>query len=689
MTGKIEARFILRGENRTDAAFKGVNKNLKTAEGGLSKLKSTAAAVFAALAGGAFVRGNVAAYAQQEQAVAALDSSLRSMGRSTVGLSGQLQTLASQIQGEGIIGDEAIIQGQSFLTTYADITDKLLPRTTRVMADLAAKMGGNTTDAANLLGKASLGMVGSLSKVGISLSDTAKQSKDFELILSEIEQQVGGMNKALGDTATGAIKQFGNAWGDIREDMGGVVAIGLADHMRDLARVMGEGGGVAESWGSAIRGAIYTVQGVLISLVSEMQVQWVTASAAFEAYGAVLRSAFDSVAGAFRSSVAGVVEYVAGIANIFGQFSGGDAMRAYAAELRGASAAAKPLAQVIEEINAARDAEVGGLREAAALTVEDIEGKRNHKKATEDQAAATKSLALNVVEAAAADKLGAENRAGYLSLLAEGEKITRANQTPLEKYGDEILRLNGLWQAGAVDSEVYGAAVLAAQEQFVGKSKEQADVWTDVWSSAGNRFAAGIGDAVADVILQQQNFADSARALARSVLSTVISTLVEIGIKKTALWILEKGQLAATTAAAVASNAAISASAAPAAAGVSLATAGANAVPASAGIGSVYGLTAGLSAAGQAHDGLDYVPREGSYILDKGEMVLDKGTSDSVRNAAAGGGGGVYVSMPVNISAIDAKGVDAVLRNRRGLLGSMARAAVNDALRASGRRALV
>lgn len=685
----IESRFILRGENRTDPAFKGVNKNLKKTEGGLNKLKGAAVAVFAALAGGALVRGNVAAYAQQEQAVAALDASIGSMGRTTNGLSKELQALASQIQGEGILGDEAIIQGQSFLTTYSAITDQLLPRTTRLMADLAAKMGGDTKSAANLLGKASLGMVGELARVGITLSESTKKSKDFGAILTEIEQQVGGMNKALGDTASGGMKQFANAWGDIREDAGGVIALGLADHMRDLARVMGEGTGVAVEWGGALRNALYTVQGVLVVMASEFGVMGHRINLVFDSIVAVSKAAFENMMGGLKGSIATALDYMAAVQDRL-PWSDTSGIKQYSAELRASAAAVKPVSQALLEVVYAHEKEVLISREAAALTVEDIENKRNQKKATDAVADSTKKLGVNVVALSAADKESSENRKGFLALMSEGEKITRASRTELEVYSDEISRLNGLWQAGAIDSEVYGSAVLAAQESFVSKSKDQATVWGDAWTSAGNRFAAGIGDAVASSILDQESFASSARSLAKGVIRQVISSLVEIGIKKTALWILEKTQLAATTAAVVGSNVAIAASAAPAAAGVSLATAGANSVPAATGVSALYALTAGLAVAGQAHSGLDYVPREGSYILDKGEMVLDKGTSAAVRNAAGGGGGGaVYVSVPINIRALDAKGVQAVIRNNRGLFASMTRTAVNDALRSSGRRALV
>ena len=47
----------------------------------------------------------------------------------------------------------------------------------------------------------------------------------------------------------------------------------------------------------------------------------------------------------------------------------------------------------------------------------------------------------------------------------------------------------------------------------------------------------------------------------------------------------------------------------------------------------------------QAHAGLDYVPQEATYKLSRGEMVLDPGTSDMVRNNALGGGGTTSVSV--------------------------------------------
>jgi hypothetical protein len=47
----------------------------------------------------------------------------------------------------------------------------------------------------------------------------------------------------------------------------------------------------------------------------------------------------------------------------------------------------------------------------------------------------------------------------------------------------------------------------------------------------------------------------------------------------------------------------------------------------------------------QAHSGLDYVPQDATYKLKQGEMVLDPGTSDSVRNSVGGGATMVVVNL--------------------------------------------
>jgi len=265
----LKTKIIISADDRTGAGIARTRRGLRSVSRQLEILKRQVITIFSVAAAARVGRDMVRAYQDQEQAVAALNQSLRSMGRTTVGLSGQLQALATQIQSRGIIGDEAIIRGQSFLTTYGKISDDLLPRTTRAMADLAAKMGGDTVSAANLLGRASEGLVGELTRVGISLSEEAKQSKDFRLILRDIESQVGGMNEALAATATGSLQQLSNSLGDLKEIGGGVLAEALLPLTGELRKIidaqneLAGSSGVVREWGRKVGRVVAIVADVV------------------------------------------------------------------------------------------------------------------------------------------------------------------------------------------------------------------------------------------------------------------------------------------------------------------------------------------------------------------------------------------------------------------------------------------
>jgi len=63
---------------------------------------------------------------------------------------------------------------------------------------------------------------------------------------------------------------------------------------------------------------------------------------------------------------------------------------------------------------------------------------------------------------------------------------------------------------------------------------------------------------------------------------------------------------------------------------------------------------------GQAHAGIDYVPREGTWLLDKGERVVDSRTNADLKSFLGNGGGGgggnnVTYSPTVNGSGLTSK----------------------------------
>ncbi len=95
---------------------------------------------------------------------------------------------------------------------------------------------------------------------------------------------------------------------------------------------------------------------------------------------------------------------------------------------------------------------------------------------------------------------------------------------------------------------------------------------------------------------------------------------------------------------------AMAASYAPAAAMASLASFGANSAPAMAGITATTTLAEGLALAGMAHDGIDNVPREGTWLLDKGERVVDSRTNQDLKQALNNGNVGGGSNIVINYS---------------------------------------
>lgn len=157
-----------------------------------------------------------------------------------------------------------------------------------------------------------------------------------------------------------------------------------------------------------------------------------------------------------------------------------------------------------------------------------------------------------------------------------------------------------------------------------------------MWSESFDRFAAGIGSATADALFESENFGDAMKGITKGAIKSVIAGLVEIGIKKLALSVIENtimttSAVTATTTAA-ATGASITASMAPAAATASIATMGS--APAIGMMAMMAGMALLPSIIGQFHGG-GTIPREGTYLLDGGETVYTRNQQQTLMDAMA------------------------------------------------------
>jgi hypothetical protein len=169
------------------------------------------------------IRTSIAAFSEQEIAVAKLNGTLRASGQFTEEYSRHLQRLAGSLQQVTRFGDETILDVQRQLVAFGAARSEVAELTELVL-DLAEGMGTDLPAAALLVGKAIQGEFSTLSRYGIIVNEAATQSEKLAEALAQLRGRFGGLARESADTATGSFVQMKNAIGDLREEVGALAA---------------------------------------------------------------------------------------------------------------------------------------------------------------------------------------------------------------------------------------------------------------------------------------------------------------------------------------------------------------------------------------------------------------------------------------------------------------------------------
>tara|TARA_Y100000780_G_scaffold186390_1_gene172904 strand:+ start:2812 stop:5055 length:2244 start_codon:yes stop_codon:yes gene_type:complete len=274
------------------------------------------------------------------------------------------------------------------------------------------------------------------------------------------------------------------------------------------------------------------------------------------------------------------------------------------------------------------------------------------------------------------------------------KKLMRENDWSEERaqLGVQLEEWRLALEAKKITEDEYRMLSLQANEEFNAQRTEQnqtfleqlraqaAQTSTDfdaMWGNTFDRFTQGIGESVANAVMTQQSFSDSMKSVMQGVVKSTIAALAEMGAKRLALWAVEKllnktsavsaGTTMATSAQAMALTAGLNAFAAtaaipmvgpilaPGAMGAALAVA----QPMATAIG---GISAGM--AGMAHSGIDAIPNEGTWLLDKGERVYTNQSAQRIDEMYAmmanqnQSQGAPTIAPNFNISAMDTHGFE-------------------------------
>lgn len=174
----------------------------------------------------------------------------------------QIADKATEIQGKGIYGDEAMIAAGAEFATYFTDTDAIT-KMMDTLSDYAMGMsGGGALDSTALvdyatgLGKIMTGAYDAMNEKGFEFSDTQKAiingtatqaqivqtlgaeyadaSSDMQAaatISQVIEESWAGLYENMSQTPEGKIIQLTNAWGDLEEELGGILYPAVLDFL--------------------------------------------------------------------------------------------------------------------------------------------------------------------------------------------------------------------------------------------------------------------------------------------------------------------------------------------------------------------------------------------------------------------------------------------------------------------------
>ena len=175
------------------------------------------------------------AYAVQEVAETKLATVMQQRMGATDAEIQSIKELASAQQEIGVIGDEVQLSGAQQIATFLNekaSLETLIPAMNNLLAQQKG-LNASTGDAVqvgNLMGKAMMGQVDALKRVGISFTEAeanvikyGTEQERAAMLAQVIQNNVGNMNAELAVTDSGKQQQLVNTLGDMKEQIGGLV----------------------------------------------------------------------------------------------------------------------------------------------------------------------------------------------------------------------------------------------------------------------------------------------------------------------------------------------------------------------------------------------------------------------------------------------------------------------------------
>jgi len=188
------------------------------------------AAAFSVAAISNFVKSSLEAYDKQAKAEKQLLTALN--GRADA--QQRLMAQASYLQKQTLFGDEETIRAQALIAAFVK-EEEQIRKITPLVQDLAAAKGMDLAGAADLVSKTLGSSTNALSRYGIQVEGTVGSTERLESLMKGLNSAFGGQAEAMAEAGIGSFQQLQNAIGDLKEGVGELINMPLANWFSDMA----------------------------------------------------------------------------------------------------------------------------------------------------------------------------------------------------------------------------------------------------------------------------------------------------------------------------------------------------------------------------------------------------------------------------------------------------------------------
>ena len=246
------------GADITDfqSKMKRAQKGFKKTASSLKSIgKSMTIGLTAPLVG--FAAASIKAFDTQAKAEAKLKTALNGNEKAYKSLTAQ----ARELQKVTTFGDEETIAAQSMLASMG-LEEEAILRLTPLVQDMATAKGMNLSAAADLVAKSVGSSTNAMSRYGIQIEGAVGSSERLDSAIAGLSGQFKGQSEAAAKAGAGGLKQLQNSFGDLMEDIGGML-------MPILNNLVGYIQNLVSAWQNLDGGlkiAIITFAGILAAI---------------------------------------------------------------------------------------------------------------------------------------------------------------------------------------------------------------------------------------------------------------------------------------------------------------------------------------------------------------------------------------------------------------------------------------